>query len=199
MPALLTAALVLAAGGSRRLARPKQLLDWDGRPLLEHVLAAAFSWPVAGVVVVLGASAEEILERVDFGEAIAVVNPEWEEGLAATLRVGLDFLSQEARWEAVLVALGDQPLIPPEVPPALLAAAEETGRPVVIPVYRYQRGNPVLVARPLWGRLMSLQGDAGAGALFRAHPAWVQEVRFDRAAPADVDTLDDFQNLPRHP
>lgn len=193
---LSAAALVLAAGGSRRLGRPKQLLDWAGRPLLEQVVAAVQLWPARPVVVVLGAQAEEILERVDFGEASAVVNPEWEDGIAASLRAGFDWLSREGRAEWAFVALGDQPRIPVEVPAALLAAAESHGRPAVVPVYRYQRGNPVLVGRELWGRMMSLEGDTGAAALLRAHPAWVHEVRFDHPMPADVDLPADIQDLP---
>lgn len=190
---------MLAAGGSRRLARPKQLLEWDGRPLLEHVVSAVASWPANEVVVVLGAYAEEILDRVDFGPSLVVINPDWEEGLAASLRVGLDLLSRDARHEGVFVALGDQPQIPPEVPSALLAAANETGRPAVVPVYRYQRGNPVLVSRTLWARLMSLHGDAGASAVLQAHPAWVHEVRFDHPVPADIDTPADLHKLARRP
>lgn len=187
---------MLAAGGSRRLGRPKQLLDWAGRPLLEQVVAAVHRWPARPVVVVLGAQAEEILERVDFGEASAVVNPEWEDGIAASLRVGFDWLSREGRAEWAFVVLGDQPAIPVEVPAALLAATESCGRPAVVPVYRYQRGNPVLVGRELWGRMMSLEGDTGAAALLRAHPAWVHEVRFDHPMPADVDLPADIQDLP---
>ena len=186
---------MLAAGGSRRLGQPKQLLDWGGRPLLERVVAAVHAWPVSPVVVVLGAHADDILERVDMGGALVVVNPEWEEGIASSLRVGFDLLAREVTADWAFVALGDQPRIPPDVPPALLAAAEGNVREAIVPVYRYQRGNPVLVGRPLWPRMMSLQGDAGAGASLRAHPAWVLEVRFDHAAPGDVDSLADLQDL----
>jgi CTP:molybdopterin cytidylyltransferase MocA len=181
------------------MARPKQLVDWGGRPLLQHVLREVAAWPVGGVVVVLGASSDAILERVDFGTALVAINPGWEQGLASSLRVGLDVLGREARFDQAFLVLGDQPHIPAEVPGALLAGAEESGRPAVVPVYRYQRGNPVLVARSLWARLMSLEGDAGAGGLLAAHPAWVHEVRFDYAVPADVDTPADIQNLPRRP
>ena len=127
-----TAALVLAAGASRRLGRPKQLVEWRGRPLLEGVVDAVRSWPVATVAVVLGAHEEEILEAV-----------------------------------------------------------ERFGKPAVVPKYRYQRGNPVLVARYLWPRLMSLEGDSGASRLLQAHPEWVHEVRFDQPVPRDLDTPDD--------
>jgi molybdenum cofactor cytidylyltransferase len=187
---------VLAAGGSRRLGCPKQLLDWGGRPLLEEVVAAVHRWPASPVVVVLGASAEEILDRVDLGGAPVVINPEWEEGIASSLRVGFDWLAREGGGEWAFVALGDQPRVPGEVPSALLAEAEESGRPAIVPVYRYQRGNPVLVGRRLWPRMMSLQGDAGAASLLQAHPAWVHEVRFDHPMPADVDLPGDIQNLP---
>ena len=186
---------MLAAGGSRRLGQPKQLLDWGGRPLLERVVAAVHTWPVSPVLVVLGACAEEVLDRVDLGAALVVVNPEWEEGIASSLRVGFDLLAREGAADWAFVALGDQPRVPPDVPPALLAAAEESSRDAIVPVYRYQRGNPVLVGRPLWVRMMGLQGDAGAAALLRAHPGWVLEVRFDHAAPADVDSPADIRDL----
>ena len=186
------AALVLAAGGSRRLGQPKQLLDWGGRLLLEEVTAAVAGWGVSPVVVVLGAHAEEILERADLGEAMVVVNPEWEEGLASSLRAGFDLLTRRREAEWAFVVLADQPNIPADVPPALLAAAADSGRPAVVPVYRYQRGNPVLFGRELWERLMSLEGDAGAADLLRAHPGWVHEVRFDHAAPADIDVPTDL-------
>ena len=187
------AALVLAAGASRRMGRPKQLIPWEGRPLLEHVVARVREWPIIEVVVVLGAFEEQILAGADLGEALVVLNPEWEEGLASSLRVGLDVLVRDARIDRALITLGDQPEIPAEVPPALLEAQEESRRPVALPVYRYQRGNPALVERSLWPRLMSLTGDAGAAGLFRAHPAWVTEVRFDSLVPHDLDEPGDLE------
>lgn len=189
------AALVLAAGGSKRLGRPKQLVDVKGRPLLEMVVAETAAWPVALVAVVLGHEAEEILERVEFGEATVLINPDWEEGIAASLRVGLDHLGREPRLERVLVALGDQPHIPPEVPPGLIEAMEHSGRPAAVPKYRFQVGNPVLLDRSLWPRLMSLEGDVGASRLLRTHPEWVEEVWFDRLPPRDVDTPSDVADL----
>lgn len=190
-----TIALVLAAGASRRLGRPKQLIDWRGAPLLQRVVDAVAAWPVDGVAVVLGAYEEEILAAVVFGEALVVLNPEWEEGIASSLRVGLDAVARDGRAERVFVVLGDQPGIPPEVPEGLLEGMERSGKPAVIPKYRYQRGNPVLVSRFLWPRLMSLEGDAGAARLLQAHPEWVHEVRFDHPLPRDVDTPQDLGDL----
>jgi molybdenum cofactor cytidylyltransferase len=189
------AALVLAAGGSRRLGRPKQLVQWRGRPLLEGVVAAVAGWPVSLVVVVVGAYEDEVLAGVDFGEATVAVNPEWEEGIASSIRVGLDVLSRDRRIDAAFIALGDQPRIPTEVPEALIAALDESGRQAAVPKYRYERANPVLVHRSLWPRLMSLEGDAGASRLLRTHPEWVEEVWVDHTPPADVDTRDDVADL----
>jgi molybdenum cofactor cytidylyltransferase len=190
-----SAALVLAAGGSRRLGRPKQLVQMRGRPLLETVVAEVSLWPVSRVAVVLGHRAEEILDAVDFGGATVLINPDWEEGIAASLRVGLDHLSREPRLERVFVALGDQPHIPPEVPGLLLEAIERAGLPAAVPKYRFQAGNPVLLDRGLWPRLMSLEGDAGASRLLRTHPEWVEEVWFDHLPPRDVDTAADVADL----
>jgi molybdenum cofactor cytidylyltransferase len=187
------AAVVLAAGGAVRMGRPKQLVEWKQRPLLEHVIAMVAGWPVDLVAVVLGAYSDEILERVDFGDALAVVNPEWEEGLASSIRVGMDVLMRERELEQAFVALGDQPEIHADVPPRLLEMMESSGRLAAVPVYRYQRGNPVLIARPLWPQLAGLSGDQGAAGLLKAHPQWVQEVRFDYLPPTDVDVPDDLE------
>ena len=195
-----TAAVVLAGGASRRLGRPKQLVDWHGRPLLEHIVHVVIGWPVGCVVVVLGSSAEEILEAVDFGSAIVAINEEWDEGIASSLRVGLDVLARESVWHRAFIALGDQPDIPPEVPALLLQELESAGRPAAVPKYRYQRANPVLVDRSLWPRLMSLEGDSGAGRLWDTHPEWVAGVRIDGLPPKGIDTVDDLpQTSPRRP
>lgn len=192
-----TAAIVLAAGSSSRLGSPKQLVELDGRPMLETVVAAVAAWPVDEVVVVLGSAAEEILEAVDLGDATVVVNEGWDEGIASSIRVGLDVLTRDPSWERVFIVLGDQPRIPTDIPERLLTVAEDSHRPAVVPVYRYERGNPVLFERSLWPRLMTLEGDSGAAALLRTHPDWVEEVRFDHLPPRDVDTSSDVADLRR--
>lgn len=192
-----TAVIVLAAGGSRRLGRPKQLVPYRGRPLLQLVVDGVREWPVESVVVVLGAAADDVLDAVDFGDAMVAINEDWEEGIASSLRVGVDILERDPAVERTFVALGDQPGIPAEVPILLVEAAEWSDRPAIVPVYRYERANPVLFDRRLWHRLMALEGDHGASDLLRAHPDWVEEVRVDWPAPRDVDTEDDVADLGR--
>ncbi len=195
-----TAAVVLAAGGSRRLGRTKQLEPWGRSNLLSHVVSRTFEFPVDEVWVVLGHEADQILDDTDLGEAYVVENLEWEEGIASSLRVALDALTRLSRCDQALIVIGDQPEVPADTVSELLESHARSGKPVSIPKYRYSWGNPVVVHRSLWPRLMSLEGDEGAKRLWQAHPEWVNEVWFSDSAPRDVDTEDDVRELkPRHP
>ncbi len=194
-----TAAIVLAAGGSRRLGRTKQLEPWGDTNLLGHVVATVRGFPVDETWVVLGHDYERILEETDLGDAYVVENPEWEEGIASSLRVGLDAVTRLSRCDQVLIVTGDQPEASDEVVAKLLESHSRSGRLVSIPKYRYSWGTPVVVGRQLWPRLMSLEGDEGAQRLWQAHPQWVNEVWFPDAPPRDVDTESDLNDLrPRH-
>ena len=195
------AAIILAAESSQRVETPKQLVDLNGRPLLEQVIADVMTWPIESVVVVIGACADEILEAVDFGEATVAIDESWEEGLASSLRVGLDILVRDPTWDGAFVALGDQPAIPETVPRRLIAAAAKGRRPAIVPVYRYQHGNPVLIDRSLWPRLMALTGDGTVSTLLSSHPEWVEEVRFSDLSPRNIETVEDvvdFRIAKRH-
>lgn len=191
------AALILAAGGSRRLGRPKQLEPWGASTLLGHVVDRVRGFGLDEVWVVVGAAADQVLERVDLTDCGVVENPEWGEGLASSLRVGLDALTRLSRAEAALILLGDQPGVEADVVERVVAAYRSTRpRPLaVVPKYRYAWGNPVLVDRALWPRLMSLEGDEGARKLLQAHPEWVKEVWVEDLPPRDVDTAQDVEEL----
>ncbi len=194
---MITAALVLAGGESRRFGRPKQIADWRGKPLLAHVVEQVQGWPQTDAVyVVLGAAAEQVMETVDLGGVPVIENLEWREGMGSSLRVGLDFLIGERSVDQALLVLGDQPNVPRDVVPRLLEARRRSGRPVIIPRYRFTRGHPVLVHRSLWPALITgLSGDQGARNLFLAHPEWVEEVLVDAMPPGDVDTPEDIRRL----
>jgi molybdenum cofactor cytidylyltransferase len=194
-----TAAVVLAAGGSKRLGRTKQLEPWGEANLLGHVVGRTLEFPVDEVWVILGHDTDRILSETDLGDAYVVENLEWEEGIASSLRVGLDALTRFSRCDQALVVIGDQPDVLVETVRELLASHAKAGRPVTIPKYRYAWGNPVVVDRSLWARLMSLEGDEGAKRLWQAHPEWVNEVWFSDSGPRDVDTEADVADLkPRH-
>jgi molybdenum cofactor cytidylyltransferase len=190
------AGLVLAAGGSRRLGRPKQLEPWgDGETLLGSVVAATRGFGLDEIWIVLGSEAERVMAEVDLHDLGIVENPEWEEGLASSLRVGLDAITRSSKADAALVVLGDQPGVPADVVEKLLDRRARSKAMAIVPKYRYLWGNPVLIDRALWPRLMSLTGDDGAKRLLEAHPEWVDEVWFESLPPRDVDTASDVRDL----
>jgi molybdenum cofactor cytidylyltransferase len=189
------AALILAAGSSSRLGSPKQLLPWGGVPLLQHVIGQIRSFGFDEIWVVIGHETDAILEQVDFGGASVVINDEYREGIASSMRVGLDTLTRESRADQVLIAMGDQPELRPDVIDELLRTADKEKRPAVVPKYRYTWANPVIIDRSLWARLMSLEGDVGAQRLLQAHPEWVKEVWFEHLPPRDVDTPQDVGEM----
>lgn len=190
-----TAALILAAGSSKRLGQSKQLLDWGGRPLLEVVVKQVQAWEVDEVWVVLGHESAAILDGCDLEGTSVVINDGYEEGIASSLRVGLDALTRHSKAAGVFVVMGDQPAIDASVIPKMKQAAKASRSMAVIPKYRYLRSNPVLVTRDLWPRLMSLEGDQGAQKLLAAHPEWVEEVWLEALPPRDVDTPSDVDEM----
>lgn len=187
--------LLLAAGGSSRLGRPKQLEPWGGTTLLGKVLDTVLKVGSGETWVVLGAAHELILEQVDFTGCQVVVNHEWESGIAGSLRVGLAALERGSSASGALILLGDQP----DVKVATAARVRDAYQPgvtlAVIPRYRYTYSNPVLVDRTLWRRLMMLDGDRGAMDMFKAHPEWVTEVWVPDSPPEDVDDQRDVDRL----
>jgi len=191
------AGLVVATQPGRGFPGPVALARWDDGTVVEHVVAQARAWPVEVVVVVLGAEAEEVLERSDLGEVTVVIDPEWEEGLAASLRAGVDTVTRLGDFDTVVVGYGDQPLNPPEVVSRLLDAHREAGRLATVPKYRYAGGTPYVVGDGLWSRLMGLEGDATPEQLLQSHPDWVEEVWFDRIPPRRIVTPDDLLDLRR--
>jgi molybdenum cofactor cytidylyltransferase len=150
--------IVLAAGAGTRFGGSKQLALLDGRPLLEHVLRAVTASPVGRVLVVLGAGAEEVVARVDFHGAEALVCERWEEGQAASLACALAELTD---CEAVVVAVGDQPRLSPDAIRRVIAARVD-GVAAVRATYRGEPGHPVLLEHALFERLRNVTGDHGA-------------------------------------
>ncbi|HEX2159536.1 MAG TPA: nucleotidyltransferase family protein [Actinomycetes bacterium] len=186
--------VVLAAGGSTRMGRPKQLADLDGRPLLAHVLAAVATAPVDRVVVALGGAAGEVLDRVDLGRAEPLVVEGWAEGmghvLASTLAQAGD------GWEAVVVLLGDQPLVTAGAVARLVEAWRAGAGPAVTATYGGRPGHPKLFDRRLLPDLLGLTGDTGARDLLAAHPDRVHRVEVgDLGSDADIDVEADLDRV----
>jgi molybdenum cofactor cytidylyltransferase len=188
--------LVLAAGAGRRFGGPKQLADLDGAPLLQHAVDAILAVPaIEPVRVVLGAAGDRIRAAVDFGAAEPLVCDDWAEGMAASLRCGVRALG-DCDW--VVVTLGDQPLVTPQVIAAVIdrAAGAPPGVAAVRATYGGEPGHPVALGRPIIASIAELRGDVGARELLvRAATRTVEVGRLCR--PDDVDTPEDLEVLRR--
>lgn len=185
--------VVLAAGGSSRLGRAKQLVRYKSRPLILRAMQLAAVCAPAGIVVVLGADALRLraLLRRRCSRVLFVKNSRWNEGLSTSLRAGIRALPREAR--AALILVTDQPRLQPRsLRPLLSAWRRRPGRPVAAR-YGGEIGVPAIVPRKLWRGLRSLKGDTGARALLRGRERLtaveVPEAAFDVDTPADLDAL----------
>ncbi len=190
-----SAGVVLAAGGSSRMGRPKQLLLVGGRPLLERVVAAVCGSRLDQVVVVLGANADAILAGVDTGCAAPLLNPDHATGMASSLRAGLNAVAPDV--ERAVIILGDQPAISASLIDELLDLQAASDRPAAALSFGRLLHPPVVLQRELWADLEALEGDVGCRALIRARPELVVPlpVSSDMHHPVDVDTPDDYARL----
>jgi molybdenum cofactor cytidylyltransferase len=192
MRSALISAVVLAAGLSERMGKSKLALRVEGRPVLEAVLDALRGSEVDEVVVVLGADADVIRKVVRFHEELVVVNARPERGMSSSLKLGLGRVSPRA--DAALIVLGDQPFLNPEVINRVVEGYDDRSAPIVVPVYRGIRGNPVLFARSVFPEVMKVTGDTGAKSVVNALGDRVLEVQFeDDAASFDIDTPADYE------
>ncbi|GAB4577776.1 MAG: molybdenum cofactor cytidylyltransferase [Anaerolineales bacterium] len=186
------AGVVLAGGGSRRLGQPKQLLAWQGKPLVRHIVEVALEAGVSPVVVVTGAYGEEVAEAVRGLPARVAHNPAWAEGQSTSVRRGLAELPVGVGGAVFLLV--DQPFVSAPLIRALMEEHARTLAPIAAPLIEEQRGNPVLFDRVTFGAFEGLQGDVGARPLFaRYRPVWVPW--HDARALTDVDTWEDYQRL----
>lgn len=207
--------IVLAAGSSTRLGRPKQLLPLRGEPLLRETLRRALASSLDTVIVVVGHQADAVSAAIADLPIRIVVNPDAAKGQSTSVRAGLAALSHAASneteledeavraspspgaLEAVVFLLGDQPGVEPETIDALITHWRESTAPVVAPRYLDGIGNPVLFDRSVFPELVALQGDTGARPILLAHRAAgdLALVLIDSLTPPDVDTEEDYAAL----
>ncbi|MBH8559158.1 nucleotidyltransferase family protein [Hymenobacter negativus] len=187
------ALLLLAAGASTRMGRPKQLLPYHGRTLLRHAAETAVASGCAPIVLVTGALHEELLTEVAGLPIQAVHNADWATGMASSIRAGLGALPETAP-AAVLIMLTDQPLVTPQLLRELMARQQQTQAPIVAAAYGDTLGVPAIFAPTMLPELLQLQGQQGAGRLIASLGAAVGRVPFP-AGLLDVDTPEDYAAL----
>jgi molybdenum cofactor cytidylyltransferase len=193
------ALILLAAGASRRMGRPKQLLPvGGGKALLRQVAEQAVAAPVSPVLVVLGSQAPEIAPSLD-GLALQIVTHDrWTEGMGSSVRAAMRALEGEASAPAALIiALADQPDCTAKHLTLLIESWRNTGRSIVASIAGGELQPPVLFAAEWFPRLRELAGDTGARQLLREHAAAVATVPLSTAA--DLDTPADYDEYLRRP
>ena len=187
------AGIVLAAGLSRRMGQAKLLMALDGKAVVRLSVESVLAAGVAPLLVVAGTESARIAEALAGLPVSIVVNPSPEAGQSSSIRMAVAALTTGA--EPVLIALGDQPFVPPAVIPALRAGLEGTGKAIAAPRYRGERGNPVLFDRRVVPELLALSGDRGARPVIDRDHSRVALVDFDIDMPRDLDTPEDYDAL----
>jgi molybdenum cofactor cytidylyltransferase len=189
-------AIVLAAGASRRLGQPKQLVRVAGETLLAYTLRIAREATSEPILVVLGARQEEIAANVDLSHVNVATNPDWEQGIASSIRAGIRALMDlDPDASAVLFLVCDQPRLTADHLRSLIEAHEQAGEPAIVAShYAGATGIPAIFPAGQFANLLALKGDAGARYLLRNTGCAVVEVEFS-GGEADIDTPSDLERI----
>lgn len=191
--------VLLAAGASARMGRPKQLLQWAGTSLLQHALRAATGATAHPVILVLGAGADQLEKEAAGYRLQTVVNADWQEGMASSIRCGIGALLQLApAATAAVLTVCDQPYVTAALLNELIRAHQITGKPIVSCGYEGTFGPPTLFHKNLFGELLRLSGDVGARGLVRRHLEQAELIPFP-SGRIDVDTRGDYEQLIKQP
>lgn len=190
------AALILAAGGSRRLGRPKQLLEFEGETLLARTVRLSSHSGAFPVLAVLGSSADQIVASVHSTAVQFVMNQDWEQGIAASIHAGLHALEELApATQGVILLTCDQPRLTAEHLESMLQEfLESKGEAIIASAYAGTLGTPVIFPREDFAGLYTLKGDQGARSLLKGNRRVIREIplpggEIDIDHPADLDLL----------
>jgi molybdenum cofactor cytidylyltransferase len=185
--------IVLAAGTSSRLGRPKQLLELGGRPLLQYVIDALSRAGMDEIVIVLGHEADRVAAALELpATARTAFNPDYAEGQSTSLRAGLAAAAPGS--DACVVVLGDQPSLAPDSIRQVVQAFVDGDSSIVRAMWEGTPGHPVVFARSVWPELSGLTGDSGARDLL-IRRSDVREVEMGSSPVVDVDTWSQYEEL----
>jgi len=176
------------------MGQPKQMLAWQGKTLLRHVLESLLNSNAQEIILVLGHEAEAIRKSLTEFPIKIVINPDYRQGMASSLRQGL--LAMDPRSEAFLVFLADQPGIGPEIINRMIREFQQANprRGIVRPVHQGLRGHPVLIGVRYLQEVLQLQGDVGARRILMNHPEDILEIEVEQdVVLKDIDTPEEYR------
>ena len=189
----MTGIIILAAGSSSRLGKPKQNLVYKGQTLLQRAIEAAAASVCRPVIVVLGANEEMVKPTIESDNINIIHNPDWQEGMASSIRSGINALQKiEPNADSVILMLCDQPFVDAALPNQLVEKKSDKG--IVASGYNDTIGAPVLFDLAYFDELRSLKGQEGAKKLLLKYPDDVVTVPFPLGG-IDIDTAEDYEKL----
>ena len=186
-------AILLAAGQSKRMGEPKQLMPFRQSTIVEQAIDNLLGSAVNEVIVVVGYRAEDVIKAIAAKPIKSAVNPDYEHGMSTSIIAGLKRLHSEV--EAVMLALGDQPLVNSQTINRLIDEFRDHDKGIAIPTYQGRRGHPIIFAIKYKEQLLKLKGDVGGRQIIKDHPNDVLEVAVNaESIIADFDTRSDYQS-----
>jgi molybdenum cofactor cytidylyltransferase len=189
------AIIILAAGASTRMGKPKQLLEYKGRSLIQHTVEVAIASVCHPIIVVLGAYAERIKPEIAKLSVETVENSLWPQGMSTSIRTGIETLIKNySQAEAAILMLCDQPFVSASLINRLVDLYRNTSAPIVTSEYDRILGVPALFKRTLFPQLTALRGDTGARKIIQKYLQKVARVSFDRGV-IDIDTPQDYTQI----
>lgn len=188
------AAVILAAGQSRRMGRPKLLLPWGRGLLVDAVLSQVSQAGFDRAVLVSGAWRQQVEARAALYNTACAYNPDYGRGQSTSLQAGLTWLRGQSPQAAAMFIPADQPWLSSQLLDRLIAAWQQCSQPILLPRFSNgQRGNPAIFSPSLFPQLMQIKGDVGGRPLLQAHPELIAYLDLeDRAVLLDIDDEADY-------
>jgi len=182
-------AVILSAGESSRMGRPKALLPIDGQTFIERIVASLRHGGIERIVVVLGFNAEELRRQTAHLAVDVLINPDYQRGQLSSLQVAVRHLQTDKNCHGMMVHLVDHPYIDPKLVQLMLRRFDESKPLIVVPRHQGKRGHPVIFSRALFGELLDAPMDEGAKAVVNAHRDETLEIDTeDVGITLDIDT-----------
>lgn len=186
--------VLLAAGASKRLGQPKQLVSFHDKTLLQHTIDCGESLALKLKVLVIGANVDQILSESDFKSFEVCMNENWEEGMATSLNLGLQkLLDLQPNLSGVMVLVSDQPFISAKLLNEMIQSFS-TESSIVVCKYQEVIGVPALIGSNYFEEIQALKGDQGARRIIKKYPDLVKTINFDQGN-FDIDTPEDLRRL----
>jgi molybdenum cofactor cytidylyltransferase len=190
---VMVSAILLAAGESKRMGKPKQLMPLGKITILEQTIDNLVNSRLDEVIVVLGHKADEIMDKIAIKPIKIAINPSYYQGVSTSIVTGLNLVDSKA--QAVMLALADQPFVDSQTINRLIEEFSNHSKGIVIPAYQGKRGNPVIFSIKYKEELLGLKGDIGGRQIIKQHPDDILEVAVSsEGISIDIDTTSDYQS-----